>query len=284
MITESRAAFGGVGTRVLSVNGGGTPIVLLHGYGDSADVWRAVLTGLDAAGHRALAVDLPGFGQADVRPPGALLPQFDAFTDAVLASVGPAMVMGNSLGAATAVRAATRNDAVKALIALDDPLGVDNWLGRFARRSEVSVAVWNRIGRVPLPRRALRWATTRAMPKVLYGPDARPDPEVIAQWTRLLTSASDVATYGRYAFQYAYETKGGHSDVRVTCPTLIVHGARDRIFPVRSSRILLELIPGSDFVVLPKSGHCPQLDNPTEVVRLTLALLERAGDSAKRTE
>jgi pimeloyl-ACP methyl ester carboxylesterase len=245
VITESPAAFGGVGTRGLSVQGGGTPIVLLHGYGDSADVWRAVLTGLDAAGQRALAVDLPGFGQADRRPPGALLPQFDAFTDAVLASVGPAVVMGNSLGAAT---------------------------------------VWNRIGRVPLPRRALRWATTRAMPKVLYGPDVRPDPEVISHWTRSLSSAADVATYGRYAFQYAYETKGGHSDVRVTCPTLIVHGARDRIIPVRSSRTLHELIPDSDFVVLPKSGHCPQLDNPAEVVRLTLALLDRTGDCAQRTE
>jgi pimeloyl-ACP methyl ester carboxylesterase len=282
VISESRTEFGGVGTRVLSVDGSGTPIVLLHGYGDSADTWRAVLTGLAAAGRRALAVDLPGSGQADVRPPGALLPQFDAFTDAVLASVGPAVMMGNSLGAATAVRAATRNHAVKALIALDDPLGADNWLARLARRSEVSVAVWNRIGRAPLPPKALRWATTRAMPRVLYGPDARPDPEVIAHWTRSLASAADVATYGRYAFQYAYETKGGHSDVGVTCPTLIVHGARDRIIPVRSSRTLHQLIPDSDFVVLPKSGHCPQLDNPTEVVQLTLALLDRAGDSVER--
>jgi pimeloyl-ACP methyl ester carboxylesterase len=186
-------------------------------------------------------------------------------------------VMGNSLGAATAVRAATRNDAVKALIALDDPIGADHWLARFARRSEVPVAVWNRIGRTPLPRKALRWATTRAMPRVLYGPEARPDPEVIAHWTRSLTSAADVATYGRYAFQYAYETKGGHSDVRVTCPTLVVHGAYDRIIPVRSSRTLHQRIPGSDFVVLPKSGHCPQLDNPAEVVQLALALLDRVG-------
>jgi len=91
-----------------------------------------------------------------------------------------------------------------------------------------------------------------------------------------LASAADVATY---AFQYAHETKGGHSDVRVTCPTLIVHRARDRIIPVRSSRTLHHLIPDSDFVVLPKSGHCPQLDNPTEVVRLTVALLQRMAAS-----
>jgi pimeloyl-ACP methyl ester carboxylesterase len=46
---------------------------------------------------------------------------------------------------------------------------------------------------------------------------------------------------------------------------------------VYSSRALHQLIAGSDFVVLPKSGHCPQLDNPDEVVRLTLSMLERNG-------
>jgi pimeloyl-ACP methyl ester carboxylesterase len=28
-------------------------------------------------------------------------------------------------------------------------------------------------------------------------------------------------------------------------------------------------------VVLPRSGHCPQLDDPAEVTRLTLRLLDR---------
>jgi len=124
MITESRWDFGGIGTRVLSVDGAGIPIVLLHGYADSADTWRGVLTRLHAAGRRALAVDLPGFGHADKRFVGPLLPQFDAFTEAVLGSTGPAVLMGNSLGAATAVRAATRNESVKALVTLDDPLAV----------------------------------------------------------------------------------------------------------------------------------------------------------------
>jgi pimeloyl-ACP methyl ester carboxylesterase len=197
VIGESRATFGGVGTRVLSVNGSGTPIVLLHGYGDSADTWRAVLTKLEAVGRTAMAPDLPGFGQADPRSSGPLLPQFDSFADAVLGSVGPAVLMGNSLGAATAVRAATRNASVRALMTLDDPLGVRSWLARLARRSEVSAAVWARIGRAPVPARAVRWSTARVMPRALYGAGARPDPEVIAHWTRSLRSAVDVATLGR---------------------------------------------------------------------------------------
>lgn len=64
MITEARRRFGDVETRVLSVAGSadGVPIVLLHGYADSADTWRPVLERFAAAGRHALSVDLPGFG------------------------------------------------------------------------------------------------------------------------------------------------------------------------------------------------------------------------------
>lgn len=271
MIETSRERFAGVGTRMLSVPGSGTPIVLLHGYADSADTWRGVLTRLAAAGRRAVAVDLPGFGQADFRRAGPMVPQFDAFADALLAVTGPAVLVGNSLGAATAVRAASRNASVKALVALDDPLGAQHWLARRARRRPPPVTFWGRVGRIPLPPGALRWATRYAIPKVLYGPGAKADPQVVAYWTELASTASDVAALGCYAFQYAYESAAGHNGVRVTCPTVIVHGARDRIIPVHSSRALHQQIPGSELIVLPRSGHCPQLDNPDEVVRIILS-------------
>jgi pimeloyl-ACP methyl ester carboxylesterase len=276
MITQTRARFGDVDTRVLSVDGEGVPVVLLHGYADSADTWLGVLTRLGRAGRRAMAVDLPGFGAAQARTDGPMLPQFDDFACALLTEVGPAVLVGNSLGAATSVRAASRHPGlVVALVTLDDPLAAHHLLARLVRRRDVAPAFWSRLGRAPVPSRAVQWATRRATPGVLYGPGARPDPGVLAQWSRTVSSLPAVATLGRYAFQYARETRSGHLGVRVDCPTLVVHGARDRIIPVHSSRTLHKLIPGSDFVVLPKSGHCPQLDNPDEVVRLTLALLER---------
>ncbi|WP_454789633.1 alpha/beta fold hydrolase [Mycolicibacterium lutetiense] len=270
MIAESRATFGGVGTRVLSVPGNGTPVVLLHGYADSADTWRAVLTRLEAVGRRAFAVDLPGFGRAGRRQPGPLLPQFDAFADAILAESGPALLVGNSLGAATAVRAATRNpEKVHGLVALDDPLNARHWLARVARSRDVPVRVWNGVGRIPVPRVAVRWVAKQGVARVLYGTRATPaDPVVVAHWTAICDSQASVAALGRYAFQYARETAGGHRDVRVGCPTVVVHGARDRIIPVKASQILHQQIPGSELVVLSRSGHCPQLDDPEAVARL----------------
>ncbi|OFB37440.1 alpha/beta hydrolase [Mycolicibacterium sp. (ex Dasyatis americana)] len=274
MIAESRARFGGVGTRVLSVPGNGTPVMLLHGYADSADTWRAVLTRLEALGRNAIAVDLPGFGRADRRRPGPLLPQFDAFADALLADHGPAILVGNSLGAATAVRAATRNPgSVRGLVALDDPLNARHWLARAARYRDLPVRFWNGVGRIPVPATAVRWAARRSVVRVLYGsPTIEPDPVVMTHWATICASQASVAALGRYAFQYARETRGGHRDVRVTCPTVVVHGARDRIIPVDASHLLHQQIPGSELVVLTRSGHCPQLDDPDAVVRLITAI------------
>src|SRR5947208_1832521 len=47
--------------------GSGVPAILLHGssLGSSADVFRRNLKALGAAGIRAIAVDLPGFGKSD---------------------------------------------------------------------------------------------------------------------------------------------------------------------------------------------------------------------------
>lgn len=281
-VAETRAVFGGVGTRVLSSDGSGTPIVLLHGYADSADTWRPVLTRLAATGHRAFGVDLPGFGQADLRRPGPLMPQFDAFVDAVLAETGPVILVGNSLGAATAVRAAGRHTGlVKALVVLDDPLNAHHWLARLARWRAVPAGFWSSVSRIPISPAALRWATGRAVPKVLYGPGAHVDPDVVAYWTQLAPRVSDVAALGRDAFRYAHEALGAHRGIRVDCPTVIVHGARDRIIPVHSSRLLHQQIPGSDLVILPRSGHCPQLDNPNKVTQLILSISDRAQDSTE---
>jgi len=111
---EHRRTFAGFETRVLELEGAGVPIVLFHGYADSADTWRQTLALLARAGRRALAVDLPGFGDADRLAPEPILPQLDAFAGAVLRYAGgrgrlPALAVGNSLGGALSLRLAERH-------------------------------------------------------------------------------------------------------------------------------------------------------------------------------
>jgi pimeloyl-ACP methyl ester carboxylesterase len=100
-------------TRVLELEGTGPGIVLLHGWGEGADTWRPLLVELALCGRRAIAVDLPGFGQATRLGPGAILPQLDDFVLALVHQWGagePVVIAGNSLGGCVALRLAEQAD------------------------------------------------------------------------------------------------------------------------------------------------------------------------------
>src|SRR5215211_6063396 len=97
---EHRLELAGYRTRALELEGEGPPLLLLHGFADSADTWRIVLDRLARAGRRALALDLPGYGAASPLKGGAILPQLDSFARAGVEHMGEkgAIVAGNSLG------------------------------------------------------------------------------------------------------------------------------------------------------------------------------------------
>lgn len=280
VVTESTRVYAGVRTRELSVEGAGPTIVLLHGYCDSADTWRGVLTRLAAAGRRAIAADLPGFGLADPRRPGPMTPQFDAFADALIAAHGPVVLVGNSLGAATALHAASRDSTgrVRALVTLDEPLLARHLVARLARRREYR-RFFDVTGALPVPDRLVHRVVRYGVARFVYGPGYRADPDFLATALRSVPNMAAAAARGRDAIRYAREHPSGHGDLTVTCPVLVVHGARDRIIPVRASRELHARLPGSEFVVLPTAGHCPQLDEPDNVTRLVLGISARSGDS-----
>jgi pimeloyl-ACP methyl ester carboxylesterase len=50
-------------TRRLSLSGKGTPIAMLHGFADSADMWCALMAEFEAAGRALFAADTPDFGR-----------------------------------------------------------------------------------------------------------------------------------------------------------------------------------------------------------------------------
>ena len=85
-LIEHSMELAGHRTRVLELEGRDPGIVLLHGWGDSADTWRPLLAELALRGRRAIAVDLPGFGSANRLRPGAILPPLDDFATALFLS------------------------------------------------------------------------------------------------------------------------------------------------------------------------------------------------------
>lgn len=81
--------------------GRGTPIVFIHGNGGSSEQWNAQLEHFRAAGRRALAIDLPGFGRS-TPPSDFSLPAMAGAIDAAVASLGldRFVLVGHSYGGA----------------------------------------------------------------------------------------------------------------------------------------------------------------------------------------
>ncbi|WP_063063886.1 alpha/beta fold hydrolase [Nocardia violaceofusca] len=283
MIRESRVRYNGVRTRALTTDGAGVPILLLHGFADCADTWHGVLAELDRRGRAAVAVDVVGHGVAGAFAPGPLLAQLDRFVDGVLETTGPVVVAGNSLGAMMAVRAAQRRpESVRAVVTLDEPILSADRMARLARGARTPALV-ARLGTLPVPAGLARRLVRRSARTLLYGRPAGADPVVLDRWCERYGQRERMFWLLEHAVRFAHETVAGYSLDAIDCPMLIVHGRKDRIIPPQASRELHRLVPGSELIILPTAGHCPQLDDPAAVAALIadFADAQRSARTAK---
>ncbi|WP_344663931.1 alpha/beta hydrolase [Catenulispora yoronensis] len=97
---------GDVSTRYRAWGSSGTPIVLVHGFIESADTWQYLAPLLAAQGHRVYALDIVGWGYTQRVGPydiGHQARQVEAFIDAL--HLDRPLLVGHSSGAAVAALA-----------------------------------------------------------------------------------------------------------------------------------------------------------------------------------
>ena len=274
-LVEHRESFGGFETRVLELEGEGPPLVLFHGYADSADTWRATLAELGRRDRRALAVDLPGFGRADrlarERP---VLEQLDAFAAAAVeaqaeAAGEPAVVVGNSLGGCVAIRAAQRADLPVGGIVPVGPagLGLAPWLDLIEGNPLVQFVL---MAAAPLPRPVVQRFVARAYRTMAFAPGAAVDPLVTRTFASHFADARTVRRYLHVARTLLGELHDPFDLERIAVPVLLVWGRRDAMVPHAGAQKLLEAVEGSRLELLDHCGHCPQVEDPDRLVGLLL--------------
>ncbi len=280
---EHRATFAGYETRVLELEGEGTPVLLLHGYADSADTWRQALAALGRRGRRALAVDLPGFGAADGLNSDAILPQLDAFAAAALSYAGgrprePVMAVGNSLGGCIALRLAQRHGHRLAGVMAVAPAGLE--MSRLLHIVQRDAVIRSLLAvPAPVPSMVLRAAVARLYLQLAFASPGRVDPRVVTTITSHHHSRARVAGYLDIARRLIPELRSPFELSRISAPVLLVWGDRDRLVFHRGAEKVLEVVPGSRLELLPGVGHCPQIEAPERFAELLEAFCgeERAG-------
>jgi pimeloyl-ACP methyl ester carboxylesterase len=101
--------------------GSGPAVVLLHAGITDRRMWREHLEPLAGAGRRAVAVDLPGFGDAHLLP-GVQAPWLDVLNTLDALAVDRATLVGCSFGGAVAlVSAVTARERVSGLVLASAP-------------------------------------------------------------------------------------------------------------------------------------------------------------------
>lgn len=268
-IEEHTVDVEGITTRYFAA-GAGPPLVLLHGDAESAFDWSWTLPAL-ARTRRVYAPDLPGAGEtanpvADYSP--AFLERFAAsFLDTV--GAGRAALVGNSLGGLVALRLALAEPArVGSLV-----LVAGSGLGRAANLGLSSLAI---PGYGDL---AIAWAGTKAgaaqrarsRARLLFARPGHAPGAWASEQYRLARTPGFLAAQ-LAALRAALDPFGQREVLldelpRLTMPTLVVWGERDRILPVSQARAALARLPNGSLEIIPDCGHLPQVEWPDRFVR-----------------
>jgi pimeloyl-ACP methyl ester carboxylesterase len=273
-VAEHRVQIAGHMTRALEVAGDGPGIVLLHGWSDSADTWRPLLAELAARGRRAIAVDLPGFGDATPLQPGAVLPQLDAFaTEVALSWAGtdPIVVAGASLGGCLALRLAEHPGELRLVGVVPvapDGLELPSWFDPIEEdpmvRRLLSIPV-------PVPGEILRRGQSAAYRQLALRHPTETQKAVVDAFRRDGETRADVAALLESGRALAPELSSAPFDlIGIRCPVLLVWGAHDRMVPHTDARMALDALPTTQVELIEDAGPHPQLDATRRLAELLL--------------
>jgi sigma-B regulation protein RsbQ len=247
----------------------GRAIVFAHGFGCDQNMWRFVAPAFEDD-HRVVLFDHVGAGGSDLT---AYDPErydtLGGYADdlveiAQALELTDAVFVGHSVSSMIGVLAAARAPERFGKLVLVGPspryIDDEGYRGGFSR-ADIEELLDS------MDANFLGWSTAMA-PAIMGNADrpelgeeltesfCRTDPEIAARFARvtfLSDNRSDLAT--------------------VTAPTLVLQCSDDVIAPDEVGRYVHERIPGSVFVQLAATGHCPNLSAPQETVEAIRAFV-----------
>lgn len=257
---------------VYSEGGKGETVLLLHGFGASADNWNRFAGRLGKRYH-VIAPDLPGWGQSTrLEAESYGYPKQVERLHQFVAQLGLARfhVVGNSMGGFLASAYAARYPGQVVTVGLIAPHGVtepqpselaqsvaagDNWL--VARSEPEFERLLNKV-----------FARRPYVPKSVYKLLARHAIRNSAKSAKIFAEmqTNDPPLVDRLA--------------QVKAPALIVWGDQDRVLDVSCAEVFRKGLQGSELLVLPGIGHMPLVESARECAAAWMKFVEKARGAA----
>jgi pimeloyl-ACP methyl ester carboxylesterase len=269
------------GTPVMYFDAGSGPaVVLVHGLGANLTHFEHVAPPLVAAGHRVCGLDMPGFGLSGKPRRHYSIRWLAGSVRALMDHLGikTATMAGHSLGG-----------LVSADLALHDPHRVERlilissaglfqmplpfqWVARTIMRPGLVAAALERNARRLLEKRVFEERNEK-VERFIEQSCTRPDPRFVHDLARVMWSLrKDLTSY--HLFDQVE---------RLTMPTLVMYGARDRLLPTKHVPRWAGKLPAGEMEVIERCGHMPIIEKPEQVVARMQKFLHRTRHHATAT-
>jgi epoxide hydrolase 4 len=257
----------------------GPLVLLLHGFPELARSWRHQLHPLAAAGYRAVAPDLRGYGESELAGPYDIA----TLTDDIAGLVGAlgherATLVGHDWGGAVAwATAARRPELVARLVAINCPPATALFEAMRRSPSQLRRSWYILFFQIPwLPERRMAANGAAVVARALVGGSYRrgvwPPDELEAYRAAFARPgrAKAAIDWYRAAFRQALRPRRRRSGRRVSAPTLILWGVQDRFLDralADPSVLRRALVDGNvpDVVFVEHAGHFLQNEAPERV-------------------
>jgi len=241
-------------------------VVFIHGNPGSSDDWVGLAAAAANAGKRAVAFDLPDFGET-VAPDGFQhdVPGYAGFVDAGLTELGierAHLVLHDFGGPIGLYWAASHPDALASITLIDTGLLPGYKWHTLARIWRTPVV--GEIFQATATRSAFRFLLNRNEPRGL----PRDFVEAMYDHFDRRTRKAVLKLYR------ATDDPGGMSEALVgllagrEIPALVIWGEHDAYLPWKYAERQRDAFPAAEVHVLPASGHWPSVDAPETVERL----------------
>lgn len=249
-----------------SERGQGDTVVLLHGLWGGTNEWQPIIEPLSER-HRVIALDAIGFhdsAKPEAHYHNALLAEFLAGFLVAL-DLDSVTLMGHAMGANLATYTAVHHpDRVARLVLVD---------GAGYRNPERDLAAPMSAGMVNF-RRMATGSSLRATEAFLKR-RVLDDSLVTREWAETAFSMwlGSARAIGDMLREGGDVTPDEMQSLML--PTLIVWGSDDAVFPIEHGERLAKDINDSTLIVIPESGHLPQLEQTSAFLREVSQFLER---------
>jgi pimeloyl-ACP methyl ester carboxylesterase len=275
--TAERSSVAAGNTRSRLIQAGpseaGEAVVFLHGNPGSADDWARLVGAVGGSGRRAVAFDLPDFGET-VAPAGFehTVPGYATFVQEALATLGIErvhLVLHDFGGPIGLVWAAMNADALASVTLIDTGILPGYHWHSLARIWRTPVI--GEIFQATATRGAFRFLLNRNEPRGLPRDFVEAMYDHYDRRTRravlkLYRDTDDPGSAGE-----AFAELMAPRDI----PALVIWGEHDAYLPASFAPRQRDAFPSAEVHVLAASGHFPHADAPETVERLLLEFLAR---------